>query len=598
MRSVVWLVLVPLAAAATAFVCQLPAGGSDPALVALNVLICSVFALVGAMIARDPRMFGLGACLVLSGLLWASRWLYTWDGGVWAYLGFEGWVLFWVPTVVAVLTYPTGRTDGRVERAFLLVTVVGLPVTWNAAALFTTAEWVEYPAGAWWPTLVTSFPLSQATQTGAVLFTTALAVTLLVLLVRRVRRASRLDRHLLIPIFATFVVAGLAASQATWYLADFTRSRISLGQLPSMLSVLAVPVAFGVLHLRRQIAHAEVGQSLAELLVASTPDRATGRTGQSRSSAGLDGDAVDPAMVRDLVRRTLDAPSTDLLVADGAGGYWDVDGNPCRPPLDDERLLIPIRSADDVLVGLLVARPDLDRHLDVVEATVAAISLLLENARLEMMMRERAELAETALDRLVRDGVAQHQNLRDQLRATTGRRLLAVAAQLGEVRRQTDDPRVTEAVETAHRELRAAFRDIRALAAGTGPTVLRESGLRAAIDLAAGTLPIAVETDVVDGRFAPEIELAVYYTVSEALTNVYRHAAARRTRVSVSVCGRDLVVRVVDDGRGGADIRSGRGLTGLADRVRAVGGQFAVESPPGGPTAVTATVPAAVATRT
>ena len=224
--------------------------------------------------------------------------------------------------------------------------------------------------------------------------------------------------------------------------------------------------------------------------------------------------------------------------------------------------------------------------------TVAALCTTPQRA---LLMRLRAARAESDLDLLVREGEQRHQTLQLWLRAATGRRLLLVASKLGEVREQTDDPRVTAAVEAAHHELMAAFRDIRDLAAGAGPTMLRESGLGAAIDLAAGTLPIAVETSVVDRRFAPEVEVAVYYTVSEALTNVYRHAGACRTSVSVAVRGGDLVVSVVDDGRGGADVASGRGLTGLAERLRAVGGRFSVDSPPGGPTTLTATVPAVLA---
>jgi len=596
LRAVGGPALAAAAVAAFAVLCQFPASRPDPVAVAMNVLACAAFALVGVLIAREPRMAFLGGCLVLAGLLWASRWLYVWDHGVWPFLSLEGQLLFWVPATCAVVTYPTGRTDSRAERVFLLTTVVGLPVSWTAAALFTTPEWAHFPVGSWWPTVVAKRSLNLATQLGVTVFTSALAVALLVLLARRVRRASRLDRRLLVPVFATFSAAGLAGAQAPWQGQDFTQSRVDVRLLPVILAVLAVPLAFGALHLRRQIARAEVGESLAGLFV--TPVAAAGpQAWPANRPPGGDGDAVDPVTVRDLVRRTLDAPETDLLLTDGAGRYWDVHGQRCPPPGGD-RLVIPVRAADETLVGVLVASPGLDRHLDVVEATVAAISLLLENTQRVLMMRLRAQQAVNDLDLLVREGEERHQTLQIRLRAAIGRRLLVVAAKLGEVRGRTDDPRVVEAVEAAYRELMDAFRDIRDLAGGAGPAVLRESGLRAAIGLVAGTLPIAVETSVVERRFAPEVELAVYYTVSEALTNVYRHAGACRTSVCVAFRGDELVVSVVDDGRGGADVASGRGLTGLAERLRSVGGRFQVNSPPGGPTALTATVPVAVASRT
>ena len=107
LRSVGGPALIASAVAVFAVFCQLPASGPDPVPVAINVLASATFALVGCLIAREPRMAALGGCLVLSGLLWASRWLYTWDRGVWPFLSFEGQVLFWAPITCAVITYPT-----------------------------------------------------------------------------------------------------------------------------------------------------------------------------------------------------------------------------------------------------------------------------------------------------------------------------------------------------------------------------------------------------------------------------------------------------------------------------------------------------------
>jgi signal transduction histidine kinase len=89
------------------------------------------------------------------------------------------------------------------------------------------------------------------------------------------------------------------------------------------------------------------------------------------------------------------------------------------------------------------------------------------------------------------------------------------------------------------------------------------------------------------------VESAAYFVVTEALTNVVRHAGASRARVAVVRAGGRLVIDVTDDGVGGADAARGSGLAGLAGRVESLGGWLTVVSPPGGPTTVMAEIPCA-----
>jgi signal transduction histidine kinase len=98
-------------------------------------------------------------------------------------------------------------------------------------------------------------------------------------------------------------------------------------------------------------------------------------------------------------------------------------------------------------------------------------------------------------------------------------------------------------------------------------------------------------TEVPEERFAPDLEAAAYYVVSEALANAGKHASATCTRVSIGRSGGVLRVQVADDGAGGADPAAGSGLTGLADRVAALGGTLRVTSPPGAGTVITAELP-------
>ena len=132
--------------------------------------------------------------------------------------------------------------------------------------------------------------------------------------------------------------------------------------------------------------------------------------------------------------------------------------------------------------------------------------------------------------------------------------------------------------------------ELRELAHGILPSALAHGGLRAGVGSLVGRLDLPVEFDCPAERFAPEIEASAYFIVAEALTNVAKHAHARRAEVKASMEDGLLRVEVGDDGIGGAD-PVGHGLLGLRDRATAVGGRITVDSPASGGTVVVATLP-------
>ena len=103
-------------------------------------------------------------------------------------------------------------------------------------------------------------------------------------------------------------------------------------------------------------------------------------------------------------------------------------------------------------------------------------------------------------------------------------------------------------------------------------------------------VPVTLECDTI-GRMDASIESAAYFVVSEALTNVMRHAHASHVSVTVQRGNSILALEVRDDGSGGASIEAGTGLRGLADRVAALDGRLLVESPSGSGTLVRAELP-------
>ncbi|GAA2940428.1 sensor histidine kinase [Kitasatospora cinereorecta] len=173
-------------------------------------------------------------------------------------------------------------------------------------------------------------------------------------------------------------------------------------------------------------------------------------------------------------------------------------------------------------------------------------------------------------------------------------RLVALAMDLGLAKEKlTDDPEAAaRMVDEAHGEVKVALQELRDLARGIHPAVLTDRGLDAALSAIASrcTVPVNVSVDLTS-RPAQAIEGIAYFTVSELLQNVSKHARATHATVDVRRTTDRLLIQVTDDGHGGADISSGSGLAGLTERLDAVDGVLVVDSPAGGPTTVTAELP-------
>ena len=130
-------------------------------------------------------------------------------------------------------------------------------------------------------------------------------------------------------------------------------------------------------------------------------------------------------------------------------------------------------------------------------------------------------------------------------------------------------------------ELATGLEELREIARGLHPAILTDNGLAPALEALARRLPIEVDLDVPDERLAPQLEATTYYVVSEALTNVVKHAQAGFAHVAIRRDGAILRVGITDDGRGGADASKGTGIVGLRDRAEAAGGASPSSAPAG-----------------
>jgi len=141
-------------------------------------------------------------------------------------------------------------------------------------------------------------------------------------------------------------------------------------------------------------------------------------------------------------------------------------------------------------------------------------------------------------------------------------------------------------------ELDAALRELRELANGIHPSILTNRGLEPALAALAARSTVPVELDLDScGKLPLSVQTTVYFIVAEALTNTAKHAHSDRAEVRVAVGHNQTTVEVRDHGTGGVDPARGSGVTGLVDRVSALGGTLEVDNPVGAGTTIRARIP-------
>ncbi len=215
---------------------------------------------------------------------------------------------------------------------------------------------------------------------------------------------------------------------------------------------------------------------------------------------------------------------------------------------------------------------------------LVATAIANADSRAELMA-SRARIVAAAdetrrrIERDLHDGIQQHLvSLMLDLRTVQA----AVPPELAEV--EAGLARIAERAESV-------FDQVRELSHGIHPAILSERGLQAALKALARRSAVPVELDLRTGRRLPDqVEVAAYYAVSEALANAAKHARASAVQVELDAPDATLRLAIRDDGIGGAD-PAGSGLTGLRDRIEALGGTLDVTSPPGRGTTLLIQIP-------
>ena len=279
-----------------------------------------------------------------------------------------------------------------------------------------------------------------------------------------------------------------------------------------------------------------------------------------------------------------------------SNGYVDEGGSlVVLPPAGSGKAVTVIERQGERIAALVHDATVLEDP-DLIDDVASAAGIALSNVRLQAEVRRQIAELDASRRRILEARDAQRDRLQQELRGGIGQRLAGVGKVLDLALREArsaPDRAATSGLEDAERELHEAQVELHELAAGIHPALLTERGLVPALSSLAQRVPCPVRLVTPPQRLPDVIETAVYFVCSEALANVGKYARASHVDVEVRAEGDLVTVLIADDGVGGAHPSAGSGLKGVADRIEALGGRLAVESPTGRGTRLVARIPSA-----
>ncbi len=538
----------------------------------------------GVLLWLDREDRGHAVRLVLAGFLVGVGMLdnstFEQMGGYWLQVGWT-FQLMIVPVLLLVLiAYPQPRAEGRAARLLVVGAWlwavplrVAAALSWSPEqrGVLMPAQWLSLGAG----------ELTREIQILSFALLVVLATGLCVLEGRRWRSARGAARAATRLVAAAGILLALGV-----VLREGARHAIRAGwvdpgadpearlDLAVTLITFAAVLALVTVALRSAVRRG----SVVERLLAA---------------------AGDPAAVEDVLRGELGDPT--LVLGFRVEGEWvSARGGPAAERGDPSgRVQRVLRDVDARPVALLDADEQVGLDPTRLRVTLAAANLVLQNTRLAV--ERSAHLAELAASRarIVQAGVEQRRRLERDLHDGAQQSLLAVSTTLSRASLAQEEWSLRTVVDDARVQLTAALAELRSLARGIHPAALSQGGL------AGGLAGLAPDMDEVEVRLGPGIavgtpllqaaESTAYFVAAEALANALRHGGGSPVTIEADLQDAALVVTVTDRGPGGAVARSGGGLAGLGDRVRALGGTLELDSPIGAGTRVIATLPQAVA---
>jgi signal transduction histidine kinase len=510
-----------------------------------------------------------GRRLVLAGFLWFVG---TFQPTDIPHLGTLGFILqgYFGPVLVLIaLSFPARWPARRSER----VVISAVAVLYGVSSVIRLV--------AWWPDLFGADLFDPSVMGPLVGWSDLARLCAIVfsggLIVRRWVQSTAAGRRIVGPVIAAGAASAFAVALALYY------PLTALGIVPEPDGSIALAVAWT--------------SNLLWLLIPFAMLFGIVRQGASRSAlaeaVAAAGVSPGPIDLGGALAQALRDPSLRILSWDAARqAYVDDEGNsPNGEPVAGAGQSVAIVSVGERPLAALIYDAALDEDPGIIAGAVAVTRLVVENVQLVREVGRQLEDVRTSRARIVEAGDVERRRIERDLHDGVQQRLIALAMHLR--RAESDDPGSgvpAEALAYGADEALGIVEDVREFASGIHPAVLFEAGLAAAIRGLADRSPVPVQLEMVlTGQNSPTTTATAFFVISEALTNVTKHALATNVWVRASDADGALNVAVEDDGRGGAVV--GDGLRGLSDRVAALGGTFGVRARAGGGTTVTASVP-------
>lgn len=511
----------------------------------------------------------IGTILVFIGFAWFATHLAYSNDSLWFTLGTALEDVYLVGVMYLVLAFPRGKLSGRGDRALVAVGVALGTVVELAWLVLADSGLVctGCPGNAFqivsdqvWANGILQF------QRGAAL---VVSVFVVVLFVRRIRRASAPVRRALAPVLWTG--GAFCVALVVTIVNDVAGE--PLGPAPNFMRGLvfaAVPVAILASMLQRRLARGAVAQLVVE----------------------LDG----PDLTQALSRALGDPGLTVGYWLPATGAYVDSAGHPFDPTVQSPGQATTLVQRNGQAVAVLVHDAVLQDDRELVDSVCAAAGMALENERLRADLEARLVELRASRERLVRAAESERHRLERDLHDGAQQQLVSIAMSIAMAgaNLRTNPDAAASALDEARDGLSRAMDELRTLSQGIRPAVLVERGLGAALTELArrSTVPATVDLRL-RAAVPTDVEAAAYFVASEALANAAKHSRASSVIIAAETHDGLLCLRIADDGVGGAEARRGSGLRGLADRVEGFGGTLTIHSPAAAGTSLSVELPCA-----
>ena len=536
-------------------------------------LVVALYVVVGLYTWWRRSDSRLGPLLVGNGFLYAAT-SFNASGASPAYtFGMVMWAVYVVYTAYLLLSYPRGRLESRLERAFIRAYALSTAVVWSLILALSPT----FPGAGAFNDCGTRCPanalvggdavIGTALNTAASIVFTIGLLGLAMLLFDKARASGRVLRRAVTPVAAVFTAT------VAWFV-------ISLFVLPAYPGTAsAVRIVDGVLGVAVPVAIL-LGLVWGDLFAAiSLGQIAVRASGKPLTAAGVQ-KVIGDALGDSTIELALWSPER--------AGYVDVNGAPLELPRDPSARGVTQVTNGNGPIAALIHDPTLDTDSDVVEGLAATSLMLLENTRLvEELRASRA--------RIVRAGERERRRLERDLHDGAQQQLVAIQVRLATARELADSEDLAKQLDATQKNAQAAMEELRALAHGIYPGVLHDLGPAAALRDLSSSSPIRIKvTDDGIGRSSDAIEAAIYFCAREAIQNSAKHAGPD-ANVTVTLAHRQDAIQctITDDGTGipPESATNGIGIISMHDRIEAVGGQLHIVSTPGHGTAIHATIP-------